>query len=423
MTFAKKTYELVPTRDHGGTGVSPSPHSPHSVALGGRTTRGSLLLCVVLACGALTAFVRGVRGGGFGADCGAASDLPWPAHIPSTSYKFYYPVDPGGVDFRWPRVAWIMSFPNSGTSYTMQLVQRASNRTGGSNYGKECDIDPEDGKNFPIYDDSPSGPFLSQPGKWAAPDRYVPVKTHCGGYTTGSGPDKYTHTVRSFQESCLKGNIVLPDRDEKGKIVKARGKPNSMVEKVDTLYDASLVQRAVHIIRDPFNNIVSRFHLEQHAHSKRKETEWTDKFPNSPEGFKAWCAEQDTINEKEDSKSRFVDAEMLKAFEGVPCHGEFHRYAQWHNLALAVTHRMRLPTHVLHYETYETDFTGTYNDLFFFLELPREGEVPEFLKGKVYEDYFSKKERMKAMQLVKMIAEPETWEQLKRYDVYGGSAL
>mmetsp|Transcript_62091 Transcript_62091/g.183505 ORF Transcript_62091/g.183505 Transcript_62091/m.183505 type:complete len:478 (-) Transcript_62091:462-1895(-) len=351
--------------------------------------------------------------------------LPWPAHIhPTTDYKFYYPVDPGGVDHVWPRVAWVMSFPNSGTSYTMRLVQRASNRTGGSNYGKECDVDPATGLNYPIYDDSPSGPFLShvKPGKkesMEAPSRYVPVKTHCGGYTTESTPDKYALTVRAFQEKCLTGNIVKPERDPKtGKIVSARGKPNSMVDKEVTLYDANLVQRAVHIIRDPFDNIVSRFHLEQHAHDKRGDAEWTSKYPSSPDGFQNWCRDLDGRYKHDEEKSRFVDGPLLAQFHKVPCHAEFHRYSQWHNLAVAVTRRMRLPVHVLHYENYESDFTGTYNDLFLFLELPREGEVPEFIAGKKYEDYFSPEQRREGIELVRMVSEPETWELLGRYDRY-----
>jgi len=354
----------------------------------------------------------------------ADGTLPWPAHIrPTTDYKFYYPVDPGGSDHRWPRVAWIMSFPNSGTSYTMRLVQTASGRMGGSNYGKECDVDKETGENFPIYDDSPSGPFLSRrlgnKEGLSVPERYVPVKTHCTGYTTESGPDKYAMTVRSFQEKCLSGNVIHPERDPKtGKIVSARGKPNSMVDKEITFYNASLVQRAVHIIRDPFDNIVSRFHLEQHAHAKRGEEEWTSKYPGTPEGFKNWCKDLDERYRKDEEKSRFVDKELLGQFGKVPCHAEFHRYAQWHNLAVAVTRRMRLPSHVLHYENYESDFTGTYNDLFFFLELPREGEVPEFVTGKSYAEYFTKEERSEGMALVRMVAEPETWELLDRYDRY-----
>lgn len=108
-------------------------------------------------------------------------------------------------------------------------------------------------------------------------------------------------------------------------------------------------------------------------------------------------------------------------FRKVLCHAEFHRYAPWHNLAVAVTRCMRLPVYVLHYETYETGFTRTYNDLFFFLEWPREGKVPEFVAGKKYDGYFTEEERREGMNWARMVAEPETWELLEAVQICWGS--
>lgn len=60
----------------------------------------------------------------------------------------------------WPKVAWLMSFPNSGTSYTGALVRSATHSASGTNYGA-ANID-EDGNSGPLFRWSPNGPFLTE---------------------------------------------------------------------------------------------------------------------------------------------------------------------------------------------------------------------------------------------------------------------
>ena len=54
-----------------------------------------------------------------------------------------------------PKMVWLMSFPNSGTSYTMRLVGSASQRAIATNYGPEFTSN-EIPVNFPLYLPSPS---------------------------------------------------------------------------------------------------------------------------------------------------------------------------------------------------------------------------------------------------------------------------
>jgi hypothetical protein len=335
---------------------------------------------------------------------------------PSFVQPMVYDQDPGGENYEWPRIAWVMSFPNSGTSFTMRLVQRMSNITGASNYGMECDTDAK-GSNYPVYKRSPDGPFFSQLRKRRMPTRYIPTKTHCGGYTTNSGPEKYIHTARSFMVQCLTGNRLTPEFDEDGNVISARGKALYQVEKHHTHYDPSLVQRAVHVVRDPFDNIVSRFHLEQNVHKKKNDEEWLTKYPSTPQGFQDWCKAMDDKVQEEEKESRFLDDALLKLFEGVPCHSEFYRYTQWHSLALAATNKMKIPALILHYERFEDDFDNMYEELFSFLELPRDGLMTEFVTGKKYQDYFDTDQRRKAMALVEELSDAEVWQILQRYDV------
>lgn len=56
-------------------------------------------------------------------------------------------------------IAWLMSFPNSGTSYTTRLIRRASLTSSASNYGKEN----LSGDSVPVFADQPTGPYWVDP--------------------------------------------------------------------------------------------------------------------------------------------------------------------------------------------------------------------------------------------------------------------
>jgi len=95
-------------------------------------------------------------------------------------------------DFSWedtsrprPKVVWLMSYPNSGTSYTMMMVARASNQATASNYGKEVTVPPT--PNRPIYPGQWEGPFYRPNPQHPLPKDYILVKTHCGGMYTYVG--------------------------------------------------------------------------------------------------------------------------------------------------------------------------------------------------------------------------------------------
>jgi hypothetical protein len=81
-----------------------------------------------------------------------------------------------------PKMVWLMSYPNSGTSYTMTMVARASNRSIATNYGREVTVPPT--LNTPLYpgqDWSYQGPYYNSNPRRPLPDDYILVKTHCGG--------------------------------------------------------------------------------------------------------------------------------------------------------------------------------------------------------------------------------------------------
>ena len=210
----------------------------------------------------------------------------------------------------YPKVAWLMSFPNSGTSFTMKLAGQASNKTTATNYGLECEFD-HSGENLPLKSYSPSGPYVSHPNM-DLPEHYILTKTHCGGRCIDCGPSRYLETKESFMEMCAKGAHVS----------------STNMTKVHVKYDPHLAQRAIHLVRDPFDNIVSNFHLERHNKEKRGQDQWLKDYPNDPDGFKKWCRHLDGKYAKEEKSMRLIPDSLTTIFDGLPCHSIFYTFAQ-----------------------------------------------------------------------------------------------
>ena len=93
-------------------------------------------------------------------------------------------------------------------------------------------------------------------------------------------------------------------------------------------YDAELVQRAIHLVRDPFNNIVSNFHLERHQQMKKQNKAWLDTFPNDAVGFRKWCHDIDLKFIDEEFTSRLLPRDVTDLFGSIPCHKSFFVISQ-----------------------------------------------------------------------------------------------
>ena len=176
-------------------------------------------------------------------------------------------------------------------------------------------------------------------------------------------------------------------------------------------YDGNKVGRAVHIMRDPLDNTVARFHYMMKKLARRGEPET---FPLSREGFRAMCVELDEEYAHDVRKSPSY-AEVRDVATKIPCHTDFFRYVQWHNLAFSTTWELDIPTLVLRYEDYERDFDGTTTRLHAFLGLEMRNEPPDFIVGKTYRDYFEEEEVDAVRVMVKELALKRTWEHMKHY--------
>ena len=196
-------------------------------------------------------------------------------------------------------------------------------------------------------------------------------------------PEEYVETVRSFEIACRSGNRIVNDT------------------KVDVTYDFDVPKRAIHMIRNPFDNIVARLHLEQKRWGRMDGREGQlEMFNATKEGFRAWCYTMDSLSVSKERGSHFIDDELWEIAREVPCHGELVRYTWWHNYAIELTRRTDIPVHVLFYEDYAENWENTVEQLLQFLSLsPAPGaEAWEFIVGKHYEDYFESHEVDKVRQ-------------------------
>lgn len=166
---------------------------------------------------------------------------------------------------------------------------------------------------------------------------------------------------------------------------------NSTFQKVQ--YGERLVAKAVHIIRDPTDNVVSRFHLFLKMVSKGMITT-KENFSNDKKGFRRWCEQQDSIFEEEE---RVVLEDVLPFLSNIPCHADFYRYIQWHNNAFDVIEKMSIPYMILHYEDFALLFNSTKDQILKFLEAKETRQFKQnssaFIKGKRYASYYSTDER------------------------------
>jgi len=299
-----------------------------------------------------------------------------------------------------PSIAWLMSFPNSGTSFTMTCVEHTSNLSTATNYGDE--VTAKGDYSLSIYPRHEEGPFWEGlSGKLGAvrrlPEDFVLVKTHCGSRCVKCSPDEYVETYETFLDACrLSTGRRAPDRKKK-----------------EYLYPVERVKKAIHLIRNPYHNFVARFHLERKNAMAKDKEEWLQDHPSDASGFQRWCKELDDKYEKEEFE--IFEHEMIKKLRRSPCHGEVFKYVQWHNLAFQLTERLAIDTMMVFYGDYETKFNETLDNILDFLELPKAETPLHFEPGHEYSKYYTHSDRQQILQLVEEIASPATWKHIERY--------
>ena len=228
--------------------------------------------------------------------------------------------------------------------------------------------------------------------------------------------ERYVETANTFYEKCLTGTLTGPPSVISEFSIHMNAK-DSLMNRTRVHYSANSaarVRKAIHLIRDPFNNIVARFHLEYNNH-KAASNNFTVQFPNNATGFRSWCDDLDRQYHRKENKTKLISSEIKAYFDAVPCHSEFFRYTQWHNMALEVLEKLAIPSYTLYYESYECSFELTLRGILNFLELERVGKASPFIAGKAYHGYYTKTELVTTMLLIKAVSTPEVWSLVQRY--------
>ena len=128
-----------------------------------------------------------------------------------------------------------------------------------------------------------NGPYLELiPGKTTSIPKLILTKTHCGGYPTILNPEKYILSSRAFLRWCLTGKRGVYSIPSSSSEFGA----TPIIESQPVNYQQDVVKRVVHLIRNPLDNIVARFHNERYKFERLKDEEWLVQYPNNKRGFR-----------------------------------------------------------------------------------------------------------------------------------------
>lgn len=210
------------------------------------------------------------------------------------------------------------------------------------------------------------------------------------------------------------------------------------------------VKKTVHLIRNPFDNIVSRY-FHQIRVGKISSSKYVDE-TNIVEGgdvvtkatellydreaFRSYCFEQNEQNVNDnDTLQHFVSDHVFEMMQDVPCRVEFFKYVMWHNLAFDVTSNTSdsndsdsLPsdveTLVVHYDDYSSEkFESTVSRVVGFLGMKVDEAASSsslaasssFASGKAYSHYFTNEEMKAVESAFVLLSNDRTRTELSRY--------
>ncbi len=183
-------------------------------------------------------------------------------------------------------------------------------------------------------------------------------------------------------------------------------------------YNENLIARAVHLIRNPIDNVVSRYHLFLKLKSKSEELNSTASrhYTNDVDGFLRWCQERDEKYLPEEKE--LFGTEAFDLLKKIPCHADFYRLAMWHNHAFDVIEEMKVPSLILHYEDYASNFEQTKDQLFRFLHIEEASGGKrriKFVGGKSYSSYYSLSQRETIFQALELLCNKKSFNEIGYY--------
>lgn len=295
-----------------------------------------------------------------------------------------------------PWVAQLLSYPNSGTSYTLMNTWLLANRTTATGKGG---ADPHD--RLALRPDKGYGaPYVARPDLLPHSKGLVLTKAHCDGHCFTCRPA--STMTEEFELKC-----------------RAAAWTDGSYHKDH--YGMDIVKGFVHLVRDPLDNCVSRMH--HGLKTAKPDDERVDEIrialaDNPVSGLDGWCAYLDEIS-RPYLPAAITGRDDAHELLSIPCHAEFIRYVAWHNAAYKMTEvkYAALPTYRLYYENYTANYDGVVRELYQdFLKYPPTNAPPKpFIAGKTYHFMFSPQHQLDIAHLVQSLALPPVWEMLRHY--------
>lgn len=138
------------------------------------------------------------------------------------------------------------------------------------------------------------------------------TKTHCTGYNTEGNIQTYIVNRKQFVKGCAK----------------IHWKENGVV-RFSQYDDRILPKRAIRLVRDPFDNVVSNYN--HWVQNQMKKDDKLKDYNSDEERFQAYCVRHNNSFKqkmKDENIEIFKDEEMKEMLKEVPCHQHFFRYVQ-----------------------------------------------------------------------------------------------
>ena len=307
------------------------------------------------------------------------------------------------------KIVWLMSYPESGTTYVMHVIHVVSQRATASNYGtvlidERGNIVKPESDSLPVFSNY-LGPSFSN--YMPSPDKYVLTRTHSYGTCHNCPPWKYLGPASyvKHMKANIYGSVVIGGQQQ---IMK---------------YDISLVEKMLILVRDPIDNVAARFMQKVQKEIDDGNAEYATLYAINRFGFRQYCEDMNNGPFRLKEENWYDKGGFGEEASGIPCVSEFVKIFTFYNHARLVGLQYDLETKNVTIKDFAVDLDNTLNDVFNFLELPRVNPPPENLlktgEG-LFAHFYLPEELTKIAVLAKKMCFPTVWES---FEVFLGKYL
>jgi len=155
--------------------------------------------------------------------------------------------------------------------------------------------------------------FMDSPAFLYFLSTLISTKTHCTGFCDGCKPLDTFKSVDAFLQGCRETTI---------------GEWPNLIQTIDRTYKP---EKAVHLFRNPLDNLVARMHLGAKRRAQLGLMNDTSAFRDSRSGLLAWCGHIDQNFRAGGYTEKWMNYTdpALEMFSKFPCFSDLFRFVQW----------------------------------------------------------------------------------------------